>query len=96
MVVLSGNAIGLESNYRSRHTKFTAGYSTMSAWRSFHHASTIEGVGDDYETGFSNYTYFARRYCNAYPRLPIFLVIGFWVVGISLVIAFTLANIGST
>lgn len=28
--------------------------------------------------------------------LPIFLVIGFWVVGISLVIDFTLANIGST
>lgn len=28
--------------------------------------------------------------------LPIFLVIGFWVVGISLVIDFTLANVGST
>lgn len=28
--------------------------------------------------------------------LPIFLVIGFWVVGVSLVIDFTLANVGST
>ena len=28
--------------------------------------------------------------------VPIFLVIGLWVVGISLVIDFTLANVGST
>ena len=28
--------------------------------------------------------------------VPIFLVIGFWVIGVSLVIDFTLANIGVT